>query len=239
MKINILAIVAHPDDVELCCAGTLIVHQQQGQTTGIIDLTQGEMGTRGSAAERLEEAARAGEIMKLSVRENMGFADAFFKNDDEHQLKLIQKIRKYQPDIIITNAKYDRHPDHVRAAQLVEEASFKSGLKKIVTTDDEGNEQQAWRAGKLLHAIQSVSLEPDFYVDITSAQKIKTEAIRAFKTQFFDPNSQEPETYISKPGFLEMIDARAKEYGHRIQVDYAEGFNYSQFLGVKSLSHLI
>ncbi len=236
-KINILAIVAHPDDVELSCAGTLIVHQQQGYTTGIIDLTQGEMGTRGTPEQRMMEAADAGRIMQLSIRENMGFADAFFENNQENQLKLIAKIRKYRPDIVITNALYDRHPDHVRGAKLVEEATFKAGLKMISTLDDAGNIQNAWRPAKLLHCIQSTSLTPDFYVDISTAQAIKMEAIRAFKSQFFDPNSTEPQTYISKPEFMEMIEARSKEYGHRIQVDHAEGFCYNQALGVKNLFH--
>ncbi|MFT6868238.1 MAG: bacillithiol biosynthesis deacetylase BshB1 [Cyclobacteriaceae bacterium] len=238
-KINILAIVAHPDDVELSCAGTLIVHQLLGYTTGIIDLTKGEMGTRGTPEQRLEEAADAGRIMKLSIRENMGFADAFFENDPAHQLALISKIRKYQPDIVITNALYDRHPDHVRASKLVEEASFKAGLKMIKTVDEDGNDQNPWRPAKLFHCIQSTSLTPDFFVDISAAQATKMEAIRAFKSQFFDPSSKEPQTYISKPEFMEMIEARSKEYGHRIQATHAEGFCYSQAFGVKDLYHLM
>lgn len=238
-KINILAVVAHPDDVELCCAGTLIAHQMKGYTTGVIDLTEGEMGTRGTPSQRLEEAEQAGQIMRLSVRENMGFSDAFFKNDKEHQLKLIQKIRNYQPDILITNAKYDRHPDHARGAQLVEEAAFKSGLAKIVTKDENGDGQSAWRPAKLLNCIQSTSLEPDFLVDVTSAHEDKMKSIKAYKSQFFDPNSREPQTYISNPEFLKMVEARGREYGHRIQVKYAEGFNYSQALGVSDLNHLM
>lgn len=238
-KINILAIVAHPDDVELCCGGTLIAHQAMGYTTGIIDLTEGEMGTRGTAAQRLKEAEAAGKIMKLSIRENMGFADAFFENDQAHQLKVIQKIRQYQPDILITNAKYDRHPDHGRGAQLVEEASFKSGLEKIVTLDDSGKPQKAWRPKKLINCIQSVSLEPDFLFDISEAFETKMEAVRAFKSQFYDPNSKEPQTYISNPSFLQMIEARSREYGHRIQVTFAEGFTYSHPIGVNNLDHLL
>lgn len=238
-KINILAVVAHPDDVELCCGGTLITHQELGYSTGVIDLTEGEMGTRGTPQQRLQEAAEAGRIMKLTIRENMGFSDSFFINDKEHQLKLIQKIRKYQPDILITNAKYDRHPDHIRGAQLVEEAAFKSGLSKVITQDDNGVDQEAWRPKKLLNCIQSTSLEPDFLVDISSAHSIKMESVRAYKSQFFDPKSTEPQTYISNPKFLNMIEARAREYGHRIQVEFAEGFNYSQALGVGDLNHLM
>ncbi|WP_258104476.1 bacillithiol biosynthesis deacetylase BshB1 [Marinoscillum sp. MHG1-6] len=238
MKVNLLAIVAHPDDAELACAGTLIMHQMKGHTTGIIDLTKGEMGTRGTPEQRIIEAEEAGEIMKLAVRENMGFADVFFKNDHEHQLKLIEKIRKYQPDIVIANAKYDRHPDHGRAAQLVEEACFNAGLRKIETKDENGNLQSPWRPAKVFNMIQSTSLEPDFFVDISEAQEKKMEAIRAFKTQFFNPDSKEPQTYISKPEFMLMIEGRAKEYGHRIQVAYAEGFQYSQALGVGDLFQL-
>ena len=237
-KVDILAIAAHPDDVELSCAGTLISHQQMGYTIGVIDLTAGEMGTRGTVEQRLQEATDAAKIMKLEVRENLHLADSFFENDHDNQMKVIVKIRKYQPDIVITNARYDRHPDHVRGARLVEEACFKAGLKMIETVDEAGNNQGSWRPKKLLHMIQSTSLEPDFFVDISSAQEIKMQAVRAYKSQFFDPKNDGPQTYISKPEFIEMIEARAKEYGHRIQTSYAEGFNYSQALGVKDLNDL-
>lgn len=238
MKINILAIAAHPDDVELSCAGTLIVHSNRGFTTGVIDLTQGEMGTRGTPEQRLKEAKDAAEIMKLDVRENMGFSDSFFQNDKAHQLALVQKIRKYQPDIVLTNALYDRHPDHGMGAALVEEACFKAGLKMIETLDEHGDVQKSWRPKKVFFGIQSTSLTPDFFVDISEAQETKMEAIKAYKTQFFDPNSNEPQTYISKPEFMDMIEARAIEYGHRIGVKYAEGFVSKQALGVKDLYHL-
>ncbi|MEQ8240781.1 MAG: bacillithiol biosynthesis deacetylase BshB1 [Cyclobacteriaceae bacterium] len=239
MKINLLAIAAHPDDVELACAGTLIAHSERGFKTGVIDLTRGEMGTRGTADERMKEANAAAEIMGLTIRENMGFEDSFFMNDREHQLKLVAVIRKYRPDIIITNALYDRHPDHGRGAALVEEAVFKSGLRKIETTDIEGNEQDIWRPKKLYFSIQSTSLTPDFYVDISAHQDRKIEAVKAYKTQFFNANSQEPETYISKPEFMDMIESRAQEYGHRIGVKYAEGFQTKQALGVTELYNLI
>ncbi len=238
MKINILAIAAHPDDVELSCAGTLIAHKNKGYTTGVIDLTRGEMGTRGTPEQRLEEATEAGQVMGLSVRENMEFEDAFFVNDKTHQLALIQRIRKYQPDIVITNTTYDRHPDHGRGSELVEEACFKAGLVKIETLNSQGDLQKPWRPRKIYFVIQSTSVAPDFFVDISAVQERKMEAIRTYKTQFYDPDSKEPETYIAKPEFMEMVEARAIEYGHRIGVKYAEGFVTKDFIGVKDLYNL-
>lgn len=239
MKINILAIAAHPDDAELSCGGTLITHQKRGFTTGVIDLTRGEMGTRGTPEQRAKESEDAAKILDLTVRENLEMADSFFANDIENQLKVVRVIRKYQPDVILANAVYDRHPDHGKAAELIEEACFKSGLKKIVTQDGDGNEQKVWRPKKVYHSIQSVSIQPDFFVDISEAQEQKMKAIKVYKTQFFDPNSQEPQTYISRPEFIHMIEARALEYGHRIGVKYAEGFTSYLPLGVKDLYHLL
>lgn len=239
MKINVLAIAAHPDDIELAAAGTLLIHKNRGFTTGIVDLTMGEMGTRGTPEMRVQEAEAAKEVLGLTVRKNLGFADAFFQNDKFHQLEVIKAIREYQPDIIITNATYDRHPDHGRAASLVEEASFKAGLEKIVTTDEEGEKQKPWRPKKVLFSVQSTSLEPDFYVDITDVQDVKMDAIRAYASQFYDPESEEPSTYISSPEFMKMIEARGLEYGHRIGVKYAEGFRVKGHLGVKDLYHLL
>jgi len=237
MKLDILAIVAHPDDVELSCGGTLLTHAKKGYKTGIIDLTMGEMGTRGTPELRMEEAQNAAEILKLSVRENLRFEDSFFSNDKEHQLKIIKVIRKYRPEIVITNAQYDRHPDHGRGAILVEEASFKSGLRKLETTLD-GEKQEAWRPKKVFNCIQSVSIEPDFLVDISDSQAEKMEAIKAFGSQFFDPENDEPNTYISSPEFMKMIESRAQEYGHRIGKKYAEGFTYAQFIGISDLFDL-
>lgn len=237
-KLDLLAIAAHPDDVELSCAGTLITHIKNGYKAGIVDLTRGEMGTRGTPEQRLEEATEAARIMGLTVRENLGLRDSHFVNDNETQLEVIKVIRKYQPEIVITNAPYDRHPDHGRGSQLVEDSFFKSGLKMIETEVD-GTVQTAWRPKKLYHMIQSVSLEPDFIVDISNSHEQKLESIRAYKTQFFDPNSKEPETYISNPQFMKMIEARAIEYGHRIQVQYGEGFKQHQFIGVKNLFDLV
>lgn len=239
MKINILAITAHPDDVELACAGTLITHIERGFTAGVIDLTRGEMGTRGSADQRMIEAQAASAIMGLSVRENLGFEDAFFANDKAHQLEVVRVLRKHRPDIVLTNAIYDRHPDHGRGAALVEEAVFKSGLRKIETVDENGDPQEAWSPRKLYFTIQSTSLTPDFYVDVSAVHERKLEAIRAYKTQFFNSESKEPETYISRPEFMDMIESRAREYGHRIGAKYAEGFMTKQALGVTELYHLL
>ncbi len=237
MKLDILAIVAHPDDVELSCGGTLLTHAKKGYKTGIIDLTMGEMGTRGTPELRMEEAHKAAEILKLSVRENLRFEDSFFSNDREHQLEVIKVIRKYRPEIVITNAQYDRHPDHGRGASLVEEASFKAGLTKLETILD-GETQEAWRPKKVLNCIQSVSIEPDFLVDISDSQKEKMDAIKAFGSQFYDPENDEPNTYISSPEFMKMIESRAQEYGHRIGTAHAEGFTYAQFIGVSDLFDL-
>jgi bacillithiol biosynthesis deacetylase BshB1 len=197
------------------------------------------MGTRGSVDLREQEAANAASLLGLSVRKNLGLADGWFENDRETQTKVIEAIREYQPEIVLANAPYDRHPDHGRAAKLVEEAFFKSGLQKVETKDEQGEKQSAWRPKKLYHYIQSVSIEPDFIVDISDAHDQKMAAIRAYKSQFYDPESKEPNTYISDPKFMTMLESRAREYGHRIQVAYGEGFKHSQFLGVKDLFDLV
>ena len=238
MKLDILAISAHPDDIELSCSGTLIAHKSQGYTTGILDLTEGEMSTRGTSATRQKESAEASEIMGLSMRENLGLSDAKFDLSFENQLRVIKVLRKFRPEIILANALYDRHPDHVRAAELIEEAVFKSGLVKI-ETEDEKRIQSPWRPKKVYHYIQSVSLEPDFICDITAHMEEKMAAIRVFKSQFFDPKSKEPDTYISNPDFLKLIEARSREWGHRIGVSFGEGFVQRQSLGVKNLFDLV
>jgi len=238
MKLDILAISAHPDDIELSCSGTLIAHKSQGYTTGILDLTEGEMSTRGTPATRQKESAEASEIMGLSMRENLGLSDAKFDLSFENQLRVIKVLRKFRPEIILANALYDRHPDHVRAAELIEEAVFKSGLVKI-ETEDEKRIQSPWRPKKVYHYIQSVSLEPDFICDITAHMEEKMAAIRVFKSQFFDPKSKEPNTYISNPDFLKLIEARSREWGHRIGVSFGEGFVQRQSLGVKNLFDLV
>ncbi|MEO9870797.1 bacillithiol biosynthesis deacetylase BshB1 [Ekhidna sp.] len=238
MKLDILAIVAHPDDVELSFGGTLLSHQKQGYKTGILDLTQGELGTRGTPEIRAQEAAEASKILKLSVRKNLGLADGFFENNKENQLKVAQQIRRYQPKVVITNSIYDRHPDHTRGAQLVETACFIAGLK-AVETEWEGDIQEASRPERLYYSIQSTAHEPDLLVDISDVIEERRDAINAFKSQFYDPNSEEPETFISSRGFMSMLESRTREWGQRIGVEYAEGFKVKHFLGVKSLFDLV
>lgn len=238
MKLDILVLAAHPDDAELGCGGTIAKHIAAGKKVGVVDLTRGELGTRGTPQSRHEEATASAKILGLSVRENLELKDGYFQNDTESQLKVIQAIRKFRPDIVLANAIYDRHIDHGKGALLAHDASFLSGLAKIETTDD-GKKQEAWRPSVVYHYIQSLFLEPDFVVDITGYWDIKIEAIRAFKTQFFDPQSNEPETYISKPGFLKMIEARAIEYGHAIGATHGEGFTVRRYTGVKYLTDLL
>lgn len=238
MKLDILAVVAHPDDVELSFGGTLLVHQKLGFKTGILDLTQGELGTRGTPEIRAREAAEASKILQLSVRENLGLEDGFFENSKSNQLKVAQQIRRFQPRIVITNSIYDRHPDHTRGAQLVETACFIAGLK-AVETEWEGEKQEAARPERLYFSIQSSAHEPDLLIDISDVIQQRRDAINAFKSQFYDPNSEEPETFISSKGFMTMLESRAREWGQRIGVEYAEGFKVKHSLGVKSLFDLI
>lgn len=239
MKLDILAFASHPDDIELGCAGTLIAHIADGKKVGIVDLTQGELGTRGTPQTRIEEAEEASRIMGLAVRENLGLADGFFQNDREHQLKVIEMLRKYKPELVIMNAVYDRHPDHKRGSDLVSESCFKSGLKMIRTQDEAGEEQEAWRPKAVYHYIQDRFIAPDVVVDVTAHWDKKMETIRAFKSQFYNPDDSSPNTYISSPEFLEFIESRAKEMGHSIGVKYGEGFTKERNIGVKSLFDLI
>lgn len=241
MKLDILAIGVHPDDVELGCAGTLIKERYAGKKIGIVDLTEGELGTRGNAETRYEEAAKAAEIIGADVRINLKMRDGFFKNDEEHQLILIKAIRKYQPEIIIGNILHDRHPDHGRAGHLIREASYLSGLVKIETLDEDGKPQERWRPKYVLHYIQDWFHEPDVLIDITGVYEEKMKAVSAYSTQFF-PGSPEDgmlQTYISNPDFLESITARARMLGKRIGVKYAEGFVSEKSIGIKSLDNLI
>ncbi len=238
MKLDILALAAHPDDVELACSGTLLRAIANGKKAGIVDFTMGELGTRGTPEIRMAEAKASAEILGVSARENLKFRDGFFKNDEEHQLKLIRMIRKYQPDIILANAISDRHPDHGRASELAKEACFLSGLK-MIRTEDNGKEQSAWRPKSVYHYIQSVPIEPDFIVDVSDVWDTRMESIKAFKSQFFDPNSAEQNTYISSPEFLNMIVGRAAHYGHAIGVKYGEGFTVERNIGVGDIFDLI
>jgi bacillithiol biosynthesis deacetylase BshB1 len=239
MKLDVLVLAAHPDDAELGCGGTILHHVSLGHTVGVVDFTQGELGTRGTVQTRAQEAADSAKILGLSVRENLKLADGFFKNDESHQRKVIQAIRKYQPEIVLANAVYDRHSDHGRAAELASDSCFLSGLAKIETTDEHGNPQKAWRPKVVYHYIQSLFIEPDFVMDVTPHWSKKIEAVKAFKTQFYDPTSSEPQTYISSPDFLRMIESRGVELGHAIGVKYAEGFTVKRYPGVKSLFDLI
>ena len=238
MKIDVLAFGVHPDDVELSCAGVLLVEKSKGKTTGIIDLTKGELGTRGTADTRKAEAADAAKILGVDVRENLEMADGFFRNDEENQRKIIVALRKYQPEIILCNATEDRHPDHGRSAQLVEEAAFLSGLAKIETHFN-GEIQLAWRPKYVLNYIQDRHLKPDFVVDISTHIEAKLNSIKAYKTQFYNPVLNEPETYISTPSFLENVVNRFKMFGKLIGVEFAEGFISKKTLGIESFDALI
>jgi len=233
MKLDILAFAAHPDDTELSCAGTLASHVNKGYTVGVIDLTRGELGTRGTPEIRDQEAGNSAKALGLSVRENLGLEDGFFTNSRDNQLKLIEKIRQYQPSIVLLNAPSDRHPDHGRAAQLETDACFIAGLAKVDTN------QAPWRPKSIYHYIQSVSLVPDFVVDVSAAWDTKMEAIRCFKSQFHDPNSTEPETFISSPAFMQMIESRGKDLGYSIGASYGEGFIKIRNLGVSDLTQLL
>ena len=239
MKLDILVVAAHPDDAELGCGGTIAKHASQGYKVGIVDLTQGELGTRGSVESRRQEAQDASKILGVVLRENLKLRDGFFRNDEDHQLKLIQAIREYRPEIVLANAIYDRHTDHAKGANLSYDASFLAGLAKIRTHNLDGTEQEPWRPKQIYHFIQSIFVEPDFIVDISDYWDHKIRAIQAFKTQFFDPTSKEPETYISKPGFLKMVESRAVEFGHAIGTPYGEGYTVRRYPGVKSLFDLM
>ncbi|MDB5009922.1 MAG: bacillithiol biosynthesis deacetylase BshB1 [Mucilaginibacter sp.] len=239
LKLDILILSVHPDDAELGCAGTILKHIALGKKVGVVDLTRGELGTRGSAELRDREAADSAKILGLAVRENLELPDGFFENTKEYQLKVIEVIRKYQPEILISNAYYDRHPDHGRANQLVEASVFLSGLRKIETyINDEL--QQVWRPGLLLSFIQDEYIKPDILIDVTDYWDKKIESINAFGSQFYNPNwKNEPQTYISSPEFIQRIDARAREFGKVINVKYAEGFTSRRILGVDNLFNLL
>lgn len=237
-KLDILAFGAHPDDVELGCGGTIAKEIALGKKVGIIDLTRGELGTRGSAEIRDQEAMAAANILGVTIRENLNMRDGFFVNDEEHQLAIIKMIRKYQPEIVLCNAVEDRHIDHAKGSKLVSDACFLSGLMKIETKYD-GIIQKAWRPKAVYHYMQWKNLTPDFVVDISKFNKKRVEAIMAYGSQFYDPNSKEPETPIATKNFLESLNYRAQDLGRIIGVDYAEGFNVERTLGVNSLTDLI
>lgn len=238
MKLQILAIGVHPDDVELGCAGTLLAAIEEGKKVGILDLTRGELGTRGTPETRKEEARNAADILGIQVRENLGMADGFFQNDEAHQRLLITAIRKYQPDIILANAPEDRHPDHGRSAKLISDAAFLSGLRKIETQVD-GVNQAPWRPAYVFHYIQDRFIQPSFVIDISKYMDKKIESVLAYTTQFYNPDLNEPQTYISSPQFIESVKARAMMLGKRIGVEYAEGYISEKMIGIKSLDNII
>lgn len=237
MKLDILAFGAHPDDVELGCSGTIAKEVALGKKVGIIDLTRGELGTRGTAEIRDLEAKDAAKVLGVSVRENLNFRDGFFVNDEAHQMEIIQVLRKYQPDIVLCNAEKDRHIDHGKGASLVSDACFLSGLRRIQTTMN-GTQQEAWRPKHVFHYIQWQPLIPDFYVDITGFMDEKVNSIYAYKSQFYDPNSKEPETPISSKNFIDSVIYRSKDYGRVAGVEYAEGFTTNQAIVISSLEQL-
>lgn len=241
MKLDILAIGVHPDDVELGCSGTLINEIKKGKKAGIVDLTRGELGTRGTIESRYEEAANAGRIIGISVRENLKMRDGFFKNDEEHQVNLIRAIRKYQPAVVIGNALHDRHPDHGRAGHLIATACYLSGLAKIETKDENNKPQQKWRPSYVLHYLQDWYHEPDLLIDISDVFEQRMDSIKAYSTQFHvsAASEQGPQTYISTPDFLESIIARARMLGKRIGVKFAEGFTTEKKIGIRTLDALI
>ena len=238
MKLDILAFAAHPDDIELSCSATLMKHIAMGKKVGIVDLTQGELGTRGNIDSRYDEAKEASEIMGIHVRENLKFKDGFFDFSEENKRLIIEQIRRFQPEIVLANAIEDRHPDHGRAAKLVADACFLSGLRKI-ETKYQGEVQTAHRPKALYHYIQDRYIKPDFIIDVTEHVDRKLEAIKAFKTQFYDPNSIEPVTPISGEDFFDFIKSRMIQNGRQIGVKYAEGFTTSRDIGVNNLFDLL
>ena len=239
MTVDVLAIAAHPDDIEMTCAGTVLSLVAQGKTVAGVDLTRGELGTRGTPEIRLRESDEGAKQMRLVARGNMGFRDAFFRNDEEHQMALIPVIRHYQPQIVLTNAPDDRHPDHGRAAELVIQACFYAGLRQIKTVGKDGQPQEAHRPKFIYHFIQDRSLVPDFVVDISPYWDGKIAAIKAYQSQFFNPDSPEPQSYISGEPFLKFLEARTREHGHMIGVEFGEGFISKRMLGVTDLFALM
>jgi len=237
MKLDILAFGAHPDDVELSASGTIAKEVSLGKKVGIIDLTRGELGSRGSAEIRDEEALKAAEILGISVRENLRFRDGFFVNDEKHQIEIIKMIRKYKPEIVLCNAIDDRHIDHGKGSKLVSDACFLSGLIKIETELD-GQKQEVWRPKQVYHYIQWKNIEPDFVVDITGFMDVKVDSILAYSSQFYTADSKEPITPIATKNFLDSVTYRSQDLGRIVGVDFAEGYTVERYLAVNSLSDL-
>lgn len=238
MKVDILAVGAHPDDVELGCAGTILKLINEGKKVAIIDLTEGELGTRGTSETRRVETKLAMDILGVSERENLKMKDGFLSNSEEYQYRIIEMVRKYRPEIVLANAIDDRHPDHAKAAKLTSDACFLAGLPKVKTTLD-GVEQEAWRPKHIFHYIQWKNIQPDFVIDITDFMEKKVEACLAYKTQFYDPNSQEPVTPIATKDFLESLTYRAQDLGRLSGVAYAEGFTTEKMIALKNFDGII
>ena len=238
MKLDILVFGAHPDDVELGCGATIAKEVSLGKKVGAVDLTRGELGSRGSAEIRDQEALKAAEILGLSVRENLNFEDAFFVNDKTHQLEIVKMIRKYQPDIVLCNAKDDRHIDHPKGSKLVSDACFLSGLSKIQTEQD-GKQQVHWRPNQVHHYIQWKNSTPDFVVNVSGFMEVKIRAVMAYRSQFYDPTSKEPETPISSKNFTDSVQYRARDLGRLIGVEFAEGYTSERSVAIEDLDKLI
>ncbi|MGB0837074.1 MAG: bacillithiol biosynthesis deacetylase BshB1 [Flavobacteriaceae bacterium] len=237
MKLDILALGAHPDDVELGCSATLAKEISLGKKVGIVDFTKGELGTRGSAEIRMKEASKAAELLGVQTRVNLGFKDAFFINDQEHQLKIIEQIRRFRPEVVFLNAIDDRHIDHSKGSKLGSDACFLSGLRKI-ETHWEGKLQEPWRPAKVYHYIQWKNIEPDFVVDVSGFLDKKLEAVKAYSSQFFDPKSDEPSSPITSKNFLDSVVYRAQDLGRLVGVEAAEGFNTERYVAVKKIDDL-
>ncbi len=233
-SLDILCITAHPDDVEISMAGTLLHHIALGRTVGITDLTRGELGTRGSAEIRAREAEEARQVLGVPFREQVGLLDGFFRRDEESLRKVIVHIRRHRPAIVLTNARMDRHPDHGRASELVAEACFLSGLRRI-GTKDKGKEQEEWRPKAVYHAIQDRWIDPDIVVDITPHWKKKLEALHCFRSQFHDPKSNEPLSPIAREDFLPFLEGRAREMGRLIGTTFGEGYTVARPPAVRDL----
>ncbi len=231
-------IAAHPDDAELGCAGTILTHIAAGRKVGVLDLTRGELGTRGNAELRMLESREATRLMGLHSRDNLGFRDGFFTNDEAHQLKIIEILRKYRPEIVLANSIHDRHPDHGKASSLISDACFYSGLRRIESMH-ETEVQQAWRPKVVYHYIQDRYIKPDFVIDISAVMDQKISIIQAFKSQFHDPESTEPQTVLTSPGFMERVRSRAREYGKAGDMEFGEGYTAERMIGVKDLFSLI
>ncbi|MDA8692740.1 bacillithiol biosynthesis deacetylase BshB1 [Saprospiraceae bacterium] len=237
-KLDILAIGVHPDDIELGCGATILKQISLGYKVGFLDLTQGELGTRGTAEIRIKEAEAARAYANADVRVNLGMKDGFFQNTPENKLKIIEVVRRFQPDVVLANATHDRHPDHGNASKLIYEACFLSGLSKIITTYN-NESQPKWRPRKILNYIQDYDIKPDVLVDVTDFMDKKVELVLQYKSQFYDPNSTEDDTPISSPEFIDKLKGRAIEHGRRIGVRYGEGFTCRDFIGVEDIMDVL